>query len=230
MNKIFLLVGAIICFVIPTYAQPDLPNMATLSQGGINILSWNNPHTTSVKAVLVERSAQEDTGFVLIGNVDNIKKPIQFFTDAEPLPGNNYYRVKVIFTTNIAWYSNVFLVNADSVLVSQRKGELSEDSVKKLVEQLGIVEEVPLPPSGEISKYVYANPYNGNVNIEFADALEVAYKVVFYDIQGKEAVVIPRVNDTMVILDKRNFQKIGQYRFVVFREEKEFTTGIVSIY
>lgn len=230
MNKILIVIGMMLASCFKMYAQPDLPNMATLSQGGINILSWNNPHTNSVREVTIERSPEEDTGFVWIGKIDDVRKPSQYFTDPTPLPGNNFYRVRVQFNSNIDWYSNVFLVKTDSLAVLQRTAVPSEDSLEKIVSQLGVVSEIPQQAQYQISPYVYTNPYNGNINIEFNDALEVAYKIVFYDIQGKEVLLIPRVNDKLVVLDKRNFQRNGQYKFVVFQGEKEYASGTVSIY
>lgn len=230
MKKILIILGLVLASCLDVFAQPDLPNMATLSQGGINILSWNNPHTNGVRAVTIERSQEEDTGFVQIGQIEDVRKPSQYFTDPTPLPGNNFYRVKVAFNSQIEWYSNVFLVKTDSLAVLQRTSIPSEDSLEKIVSELGVVSEVPAQPQYQISPYVYTNPYNGNINIEFSDALEVAYKIVFYDIQGKEVLLIPRVNDKLVVLDKRNFQRNGLYKFVVFQGEKEYTSGTVSVY
>ena len=212
------------------FAQPDLPNMVTLSQGGINVLSWNNPYTTGITSVTIERAAVSDSGYVTIGAIQDLKKPSQYFTDANPLPGDNYYRVKILFNSNLEWFSNEFLIHVDSSLITERKLIPSKDSVEHLVSQLGVKANVPPQSNYQISQYIYTNPYNGNINIELRNALDIAYKVVFYDDKGQEVLEIPRVNEVFLVLDKRNFQKNGLYRFVVFEGEKKFTDGYVSVY
>lgn len=230
MKKCLILVIIFLSAAWHTWAQPDLPNMATLSQGGINILSWINPYTSGITSVTIERAPVSDSGYVTIGSIQDLKKPSQYFTDANPMPGDNYYRVKILFSSNLEWFSNEFLINVDSAIIAERKVIPSQDSVQQLVSQLGVTTEVPKQPNYQVSQYIYTNPYNGNVNIELRNAFDVAYKVVFYDQQGKEVLEIPRINDVFIVLDKRNFQKNGLYKFVIFEGEKEYADGIVSIY
>lgn len=228
MKKIILFFLCLTISSLAVWAQPDLPNVATLSQSGINILSWNSPYTSGVRAVTVERTSGSEVPYVEIGAVKDITRPSQYFTDANPLPGKNFYRVKLLFNSNLEWYSNEVLITVDSNL-DYRKVVPTKDSIEKLVNELGVTTQIPTN-NYQISTYVYTNPYNGNINIELNNALDIAYKIEFYDAQGKKVLEIPRVNDNLVVLDKRNFQHNGYYRFVVFKENKEFAEGTVAVY
>lgn len=80
------------------------------------------------------------------------------------------------------------------------------------------------------SKYVFTNPFTGNIDIDLTDAFDNDYCLYFYDEQGKEALFIPRINDTAVILDRRNFQKSGVFKFKLLKNKEEFATGYVAVY
>lgn len=231
MKRILFLVISICSLSIAAYAQPDLPNMATLSQGGINVLSWINPYTTGVKSVSIERSAESGINFLPIGSISDLKKPTQFFTDPSPMPGDNYYRVKIVFSSDLEWLSNESLMNVDSSLVQHRRTMPSQDSINAMITQLGVnAPPEVMKPTFPISQYVYTNPYNGNINIELQNPLEISYRIEFYDDAGNKVLQIPRVNDELVVLDKRNFQKYGQYQFKIFKGNEEFSKGYVSVY
>jgi len=210
-------------------AQPDLPNVAQLSRNGVNVLSWINPYNLNTKEVWVERSQIMDTGYVKIGKVDDIQTSTQYYIDNKPLQGDNYYRVVVVFKAGQEWRSNeVLIVNNFTLPEGQI---ISNDSLKHLVKDLGVVTDLPVQqPNYTVSPYVYINPYNGNVNIELEDALEEWYTIKFYDDKNKELFEIPRVNDVFVILDKRNFQQYGVYKFKITKNDASFAEGYITIY
>lgn len=220
----------IFLFPLVGFAQPDLPNVAQLSKDGVNILSWVNPYTSNTKEVLIERSNTLEGEYAVIGKVEEIHLPTQYYTDIQPQAGDNYYRVLVIFKTGHEWRSNdVHIHNAPETLSNSKV--ISKDSVEHLVKTLGVVRDVePMQVNYKVSPYVYINPYNGNVNIELNDALEEWYKIIFYDENNKVMFEIPRVNDVFVILDKRNFQKFGLYKFKIFKNDTDFADGYISIY
>lgn len=231
MKKNFLvLVISIFLLPLVSMAQPDLPNVAQLSKDGVNILSWINPYTANSKDVLIERSNALEEEYTVIGKIEEVQLPTQYFTDIQPLPGDNYYRVLVVFKTGHEWRSNdVHIYNAPETLSNSKV--ISKDSVEHLVKTLGVVREVePTIVDYKTSPYVYVNPFNGNVNIELNDALEEWYKIIFYDENNKVMFEIPRVNDVFIILDKRNFQKFGLYKFKIYKNDEVFADGYVSIY
>lgn len=217
-------------------AQPALPQIATLTKDGITILNWMNPYTNGVTSVSVERSADSTFNYETIGLVKNINNASQSFLDTRPMLGNNWYRVVVLFNSGTDWVSDVVKVTLDSNDIAARKPLLPNDSLQRLLSSMK-----PASPEQTVtsinqaatyvkSPYVFSNPFTGNIDIELKDALEIDYAIYFYDTDGHQVVVIPRVNDTDIVLDKRNFQKAGLYKFKVLKEGKPFAEGQVTIY
>ncbi|HET8572508.1 MAG TPA: hypothetical protein VFL76_01440 [Edaphocola sp.] len=218
-------------------AQPQLPEVGALTKDGINVLSWINPYKSGVSSVSIERSADSTFNYQTIGVLKNISETAQSYIDTRPMLGDNWYRVVVLFTSGTDWKSNVVKLHLDSADVANRKPLPPGDSLQKLIDKM--------PPAGSPeqavnnintnavypkSKYVFTNPFTGNIDIDLADASENDYSLYFYDEQGKEALFIPRINDTAVILDRRNFQKPGVFKFKLLKNKEEFATGYVAVY
>lgn len=215
------------------YAQPTLPEIATITQGGINVISWTNPYESGLKSIAVQRSADSNYNFTTVGYVSNLKKGVQSFVDAHPMPGKNWYRLMILFTSDMEWKSNVGKIIVDSAAIANRKPLPPSDSLQKLIAQTGgqaaavnSINTVSYPKS----QYVFTNPFTGNVNIEIQDAFKENYHLVFYDQQDREVLTVPRINDKIVILDKRNFQTTGLFKFKLFKNKEEFDKGYITIY
>lgn len=234
MNKktgFLIILSFFVCSAV-LKAQPALPEVGTLSQNGINILSWTNPYTSGVKTILVQRSRDSVMSFSTIGTVANMDKPVQSFVDAHPLPGNNYYIIKVIFTSETDWQSNTVMLHVDSNAIANQKVLPPNDSLQKLIGQMGSTPSVDKVDaiSYTRSKYVYTNPFNGNINIEVPEPFKNAYKLIFYDQNGKDVLDINRLNDSFIVLDKRNFQASGVYKFKLLKDNQKFDDGFITIY
>ncbi len=225
---------AILASLISLYstAQPTLPDIAVLTKDGINILSWNCPYESGIKSISVQRSADSNYNFTTLGYVNNLKKGVQSFVDAHPIPGKNWYRLVILFSSDMDWKSNLANVTVDSIAIANRKPLLPDDSLQKLIRQSGnasIINDLATV-SYPKSQYVFTNPFTGNINIEIQDALKETYLLVFYDQQDKEVLRVPRINDKVVILDKRNFQTTGLFKFKLFKNKEEFDKGFITVY
>jgi hypothetical protein len=215
-----------------SYAQPDLPAIATITQGGLTVISWNNPYESGLKSIAVQRSADSNYNFTTLGYVTNLKKGVQSFVDAHPMPGKNWYRLIILFSSDMEWKSNLGTVTVDSAAIANRKPLPPSDSLQKLISQSGNTSAINSlnTVSYPKSQYVFTNPFTGNINIEIADVFKNSYSLIFYDQNDKEVLKIPRINDKVVILDKRNFQKIGLFKFKLFKNKEEFDKGYITIY
>lgn len=215
-----------------SFAQPVLPAISAVTEGGFTVLSWNNPYESGLKSISVQRSADSNYNFSTIGYVSNLKKGVQSFVDAHPMVGKNWYRVVILFTSDMEWRSNLGKVIVDSAAIANRKPLPPSDSLQKLISQSGnaaalnSLNTVSYPKS----QYVFTNPFTGNVNIEILDAIKESYLLIFYDQNDREVLKIPRINDKIVILDKRNFQTTGLFKFKLFKNKAEFDKGYVTIY
>jgi len=214
------------------YAQPELPNIAVTTQGGINILSFSNPYESGIKSIAVERSSDSVLNFTNIGYVGSVKKGPASFVDAHPMVGKNWYRLQIVFSGGMEWISNLGSIEVDSAAIANRKPLPPSDSLQKIVNATGntaVINEIKTVEMPK-SQYVFTNPFTGNINIEIQDALKESYQLLFYDQNDKEVLRIPRVNDKIVILDKRNFQTTGIFKFKLLKNKEEFDKGYVTIY
>jgi len=233
--KLSLLRSAIVLLlVIPTlysFAQPTLPEVGAATEKGINILSWTNPYTNGLKSISVQRSADSTFNFTTIGVVSDLSKPVQNFVDAHPMPGKNYYRLTLTFSSDVTWKSNTILLGVDSMAIANQQALPPNDTLQKIISQMGSAGIEKLNTiSYAKSQYVFTNPFTGNINIEVPEPFVQNYYILFYDQGDKQVLKIPRINDKVVVLDKRNFQKSGIFKFKLFKNGEEFEKGFVTIY
>jgi hypothetical protein len=186
--------------------------------------------------------------YVTIGYVKNVKQGVQAYIDGHPLPGKNFYRLYIAFNSDLTWYSNrVRVTVTEDELLSQGMVLPPNDSLQKYISSTDannplkeIIGKVSLSATSADadqngfsyirSQYIYTNPLTGHVNIEVQDVVKNRYTVKFYDGLNKEVLEVPRVMATPAIIDKRNFQKKGIYKFVLKRNNTQLETGYITIY
>lgn len=240
-------------FTHTAQAQPPLPDIVGIHQKGFNILSWTAQYD-GLKSIAVQRSSDSFFNFTTIGYVKNLKKGPQGFIDGHPLPGKNWYRLYIVFSSDLTWYSNRFKLFVDSAQLMQQKVLPPNDSlqrlVPKIVSAIGDVKldsvtgkpitKVTVPVIGEItnadaiqyikSQYIFTNPFTGHVNVELPEVKKHVYGIRFYDGNNRQIMEVPRVPESSVIIDKRNFPKKGLYKFEVTKNKEKFESGYITIY
>ncbi|RFM28293.1 T9SS type A sorting domain-containing protein [Deminuibacter soli] len=99
-----------------TLTQPASANLTAFTatrQGSSNLLQWKVSEQAGISAYEVQRSG-DNTSFTAIGKVPaqpNTMQPQQYnFTDAQPLPGANYYRLNITGTAGYQRYSDTVSV------------------------------------------------------------------------------------------------------------------------
>lgn len=230
-QRLFILTSAFVTLALCSFAQPTLPEVGVVSQKGINILSWTYPYTNGLKSVSVQRSADSTFNFTTIGVVGDLSRPVQNFVDAHPMPGRNYYRLTLTFSSDLTWKSNTIQVGVDSAAIANQQALPPNDTLQKIISQMGAAGIESLNTISYVkSRYVFTNPFTGNINIEVPEPFMNNYYVIFYDQADKQVLKIPRVNDKVVVLDKRNFQKNGIFKFKLYKNAEEFEKGFVTIY
>ncbi len=253
-------------FVAATaFAQPTLPDITGSTDKGINVISWNCQYD-GIKSIAVQRSSDSVYNFVTLGLVRNLKKGPQAYIDGHPKPGKNWYRLYIVFNSDLTWYSNRFKIMVDSADIINSRVMAPNDSLQKLVANIKIEQpktetntetnkssetvntETPQPltppkitldiPEEETgdglsyikSQYVYTNPFTGHVNLDIPEYRSHHYAVYFFNNDDKKILEINRVTDSMIIIDKRNFQKKGIFKFELRQDRKVLETGFITIY
>jgi hypothetical protein len=80
------------------------------------------------------------------------------------------------------------------------------------------------------SQYVFTDPFNGHININLPDCKQHYYTLIFKNGDGKKIMVIEKITEPKVILDKRNFNKKGIYDFELKKDHRNFENGKISIF
>lgn len=99
--------------------------------------------------------------------------------------------------------------------------------------------ELNIPKSEEVNQYTYVksrhvftNPFTGHVTLELPEDSRKVYAIQFFK-QGDErtpVLDIPRLRKSKVVIDKRNFQGKGVYKFVLYEGANKMDEGYISIY
>ena len=81
------------------------------------------------------------------------------------------------------------------------------------------------------SRYVAVNPGNGHIELSLPDDVGTHhYSIKFYDKDNHMVLEVPKINTPKIILDKRNFQKKGTYKFAIKKDILELEHGYITIY
>ena len=80
------------------------------------------------------------------------------------------------------------------------------------------------------SRYVSVLTASGHVEVKLPGGHEGhLFSLKFYNHAGRVRVDIPSLSEPVVIIDKRNFQKRGTYRFVLKRDGAEYESGYIYV-
>ena len=257
-------------------AQPELPNINGSNQNTMALLSWTCQYD-GIKYITVQRSADSVKGYTTIGNVERVQKGVQHFADGHPMPGDNWYRLQIVFmNSNAPWTSNRVKIHVDSATVMLQQwvippnDELQHmvtmsagktDTLDKMVSDIthyydslrvaaqnkskldSLLRRKPkiklnlTDNGGEFdpyvylkSPYVYTDPVSGHVQVALPDVTLHIYELRFYNKKGKTVLEVPQLHTSPVLIDKRNFQEKGIYRFNVYKNNTLFDSGFISIY
>lgn len=242
--------------ITSSWAQPMLPDLEAISDNGKNYLRWHSPYD-GVKLIAVQQSLDSLYNFKTIGQVKNVKRGIHNFVDEEPEAKKVFYRLYLVFNSNFTWYSNTVRAKSDIVrevpsavnLDSIVSAKLNEDylkiiesankntSIKSFYPLLRI--EIPgietIDPNNYIiSRFLSSNPFTGHISVNFpndvAKQFQGTFTIDFFDINNKKILNIPKISNTSFIIDKRNFQNKGIYKFELKQADSLIESGNVVVY
>lgn len=235
--KFILLTLLISVSLFSSKAQTTLPDLQATTQKGINVLSWMCQYD-GIKSIAVQRSNDSIYNFTTIGYVKETKKGTQGYVDGHPLPGNNFYRLYIAFNSDLTWYSNRIKIHIDSSQLMQKAVLPPNDSLQKMLGTIITNDGSSINTSAITSytytrsQYVFTNPFTGHINIELPDDMDAkdVYSLKFFNQQNAKVFEVPKVSEQSVILDKRNFQRKGLYKFELLKNSKLIESGFVTIY
>ena len=254
---LFILLFGITSIIVK--AQPQLPEIAAVSQQGVNYISWTNPYD-GLKAIAVQRSANGQNNFRTIGYIKDLKKGVEQFIDTKPENGVCFYRLLIVFNSEVNWFSDVtkldveanpdedmtevFLAkepvsNMSSIKVTYEDPEVENNvaiplpnnnqipSMRKVMKfNINTIEEIE-PTEYKRSEYVYYNTTSGFIQIQipYEEEDSIAYTIDFFDNRNYRIIRVPNIHQPNIMLDKRNFQRKGLYRFELKKNEEMIEEG-----
>lgn len=236
LTKLLALAILILFSTAEVKAQSTLPDIDIFSQKGVNVINWICPYD-GIKSIAVQRSSDSVYNFSTIGYVKNLTKGAQAFVDGHPTPGKNYYRLYIAFSSDLTWYSNRVRIIVDSNQLIQQAVMPPNDSLQKMVNTLSLGNNpsnvTSIPEYNYVrSQYVFTNPFTGHINIELPDTYDkqAIYSLKFYNDKNRMVLAIDKMSEPSLVLDKRNFQKKGIYKFELTKNRTLIEKGYVTIY
>jgi hypothetical protein len=80
------------------------------------------------------------------------------------------------------------------------------------------------------SRYISADLQTGHIRMSLPDDVQThQYSIRFYNRQNNMVVDIPHINTARILIDKRNFQRKGTYKFVLRKDGVELEGGYISV-
>lgn len=161
--------------------------------------------------------------------IDTNASPAKANTSSSITPATTPPVVNAPKTTTI----NTTTTNSPVVTSPVADPENPADTLLNIIDKLVIT----IPDPNEInsytyvkSEYVFTNPFTGHINMELPDIKKHKYSIQFFDDKDKKVLELLKVSESPLILDKRNFQKKGLYRFELMKNKEKLETGYITIY
>jgi len=212
----------------------SLQSTGILSFDSVKKMITTRDAPTTVKQKITDHSNSKTSGSTL-STVANTPKPVK----ASPknnnhgtIPGQQPGTEKE-YSNKTTAYAPVVSVSLDkdtdrSAADPSKQGASPVQTKKKITIPIQAPEEnaYTLVKSG----FIYTNATTGHIIIDLPnDVATHHYSVKFYDDKNEMITEIPKINTPKIIVDKRNFQKKGMYKFKLRRDLVELETGYLII-
>lgn len=242
LRCVVILVVPLLCsFVV--VGQPQLPGIGCACTGGRVEVAWQCQYD-GVKHITVKRSFDSLGRFDRVGELHAPEKGVQHYFDADLRSGSRFYKLAIEFNSGLVWQSNVcrmFVDTACRVRVSGSEAGVVKDTTTPGVNnQLSVfsLKRIVLPrPVDNIAEPLFVIPIHvgvqkntGHVFVKLSQALDREKNSIdFYDMKGFTVLSIADLRADYVLIEKRNFQHRGVYKFVLKRDGSELETGYITV-
>jgi len=199
--------------------QDTLPAFTVKNRFGKVIVSWTNPYDSTVQ-ISVQRSADSLKGFKTILTIPDPKAITNGFLDAKAPNTTQYYKLYVQQPGGKFFFTK----SQKPVVDSSRtvKYELAKNNPSGIKFLNGVPQtdsaKAKVPDLKNVftpSIFVYTNK-EGNVVIALPEQKINAYSLKFYLPDGTQIFQMSQVKETLLTLDKSNFQRSGWFNFELY--------------
>ena len=208
--------------VLTAYSQDTLPSFTVKNRFGKVIVSWTNPFDSLVQ-ISIQRSPDSLKGFKTILTIPDPRAITNGFLDSKApnttqfyklyvqRPGGRYFFTKaqkpVVDSSRTVKYE---LASNKSSGIKYINGAPQQDSAKLKVPDM---KNIFTP-----SIFVYTNP-EGNVVVVLPEQKSKAYSLKFFLPDGTPVFQMSKVKESMLTLDKSNFQRSGWFNFELYEND-----------
>ena len=223
--------------------QPMLPGMSCKCDGGRVDVAWQCQYD-GVKHISVNRSFDGLGRFDRVGRLEVPAKGVQHYFDTDRRTGPRYYKLVIEFNSGLVWQSNVcrIVVDTECVLSLSGSGKMmvkdTSGPAANYPLRVPSLKHIVLPrPIDNITEPLFVIPIHvgvqkntGHVFVKLSTSINrEKHTIDFYDKEGSKVVSIPDIAVDYILIEKRNFQHKGVYKFVLKRAGSELETGYVTV-
>lgn len=220
-------------------AQKILPGITVSNISNKIIVSWKNEFADSVVTLNIQRSYDSLNNYSTIGSVLNPTSIENGYTDPNPPYSKMYYRVFIAFAGGKYIISKP--VRPVKELVADSPGQQRYAwQADQIADTSQSIEEPPpaktvLPPAENNkppaepefvypSKKIFTSKMSSIV-IQLQDAAFKNYHVKIFDDNEKPALVLTKIKEDFLILDKMNFMHSGWFSYELYDGAKLIEKG-----
>ena len=242
MRKLLLIIFIFSGIIVN--AQDTLPNFSAISMGKNVVISWKNVFVKPIATINIQRSYDSLKNFTTIGSILNPQNIENGYADFNPPYNKMYYRIFIAFedgTYKISTSAKPIRVpepepepelqpdtelkpatDSTSTSLPRKREVWQAEPVTEPSDKNLSLPSLKLPSEKEItypSKRVYATK-DQNVIIHLPDAIIKNYTIKFFTENGNEILILKRLKEDYLILEKVYFMRSGWFNFEIYEADK----------
>ncbi len=214
-----------------TTILPDITSTFDVTKG--SEIKWYNQYDF-IKNIAIQKSDDKDVNFKTIGYLADSKKGVGAYVDQNINYGTTYYRLLIVFGSDMNWYSNVTSVTVDStnfIKFYKNKGQTADFSNAYSIDTAA-TNNGAVVPGFVASSTVYYDFFDQQVHVRITNDWQPSskYSLVLKNPRTNQLITkINRLPKNIVVLDPRNFNDTGLIQFELYKDKEILEEGYINI-
>ncbi len=224
-----------------TKLLPDVTNSFDPSKGVE--LKWFNPYDY-IKTIAIQKSDDKAKNYKTIGYLEKNPQGVATFVDQKLNIDTTYYRLLIVFSSDLNWYSNMSTVIIDSSQFIEFYKSMVSNPLTIIPQKDTIIETKsetftanytdPTEPNFQFraSNMVFYDFFDKQIHVDILSGFDLKshYSLVLKD-PYNEAVLskINKIPQNNVVMDPRNFNADGLIKFELLQDKNIIEKGFIQI-
>lgn len=212
-----------------TTILPDITTSFSLTEGAL--IKWFNQYDF-IRSIAVQKSDNKDVNFKTIAYLEDNKKGVGQYFDQNINYGTSYYRLLIVFGTDMNWYSNVSALTIDSssfIQFYEKKGQTADFSNAYGIDSNS---SSNFTNGNFSSNKVYYDLYDQQIHVNLHQDWNTKsqYSLVVKDPRtNRQLAKINKLPQSKFILDPKNFNEKGMLQFELYKDKVILEQGYINI-